>query len=142
MYKRQRLYRLRDEQVEQISEDHSLGAEMVRSGFFSASELRHHNASHVLTRAVGTKRSTEVDVSLLRAYPGDLFLLCSDGLSGYVESEKQLASMMELHDEDEECLDYLIQHALFSGGMDNITALVVRASEGPITFAGEQKLAS
>ncbi len=137
-----RLYRVRDTKVEQISEDHSLGAEMIRSGFFTEAELRHNHASHVLTRAVGTKRSTKVDVSLLRAEPGDLYLLCSDGLSGYLDSENHLASMMEIHDEDEDCLDYLIQHALFSGGMDNVTALVVRAADGPMTHTGEHQLAS
>jgi serine/threonine protein phosphatase PrpC len=121
-----RLYLLREGGAEQVSLDHSLGAEMVRSGIFTPAEVALHNTAHVLTRALGTQPKAKIDLRLLRARRGDAILLCSDGLSGFLRDEAELASLLRVHEAEEERLDFLVQHALHAGGQDNISAVLVQ----------------
>ena len=83
-----RAYLLRDDQLTQLTQDHSLVAELVRSGRLSAKEAESHPRRSVITRALGTDSEVEVDVLSLRAQDRDIFLLCSDGLTSMVSDEE------------------------------------------------------
>ncbi|QDG54330.1 cyclic nucleotide-binding domain-containing protein [Persicimonas caeni] len=120
-----RIYRVRSGRVEQLTDDHSLLNEMIRQGRAKAGDsIPNQNA---VTRAVGVRDSVEVDVDEIEILDGDRFLLCSDGLSGYLESDGQILDLLDGEDLEviaEACID----HALDSGGKDNITAILVDAS--------------
>jgi serine/threonine protein phosphatase PrpC len=117
-----RIYRLRQGQVEQMTNDHSLLNEMIRQG--RAKEGDSIPNQNAVTRAVGVRDSVDVDTSEIEITAGDLFLLCSDGLSGYIDDDAQLLALLE-EDDLEACANACIQHALEGGGKDNITAILV-----------------
>ncbi len=109
----------------QISLDHSLVEEQVRMGRMTHEEALHSNYRNVITRALGTQAEVEPDIFELEAAPGDIFLLCSDGLSGEV-SDEQIESMLAADlPLDEHCVR-LVDAANQAGGHDNITCLLVR----------------
>lgn len=117
-----RIYRLRGGSVEQLTDDHSLLNEMIRQGRAKAGDsIPNQNA---VTRAVGVRDSVEVDVEEIELRDGDRFLLCSDGLSGYLENDAQIVDLLD--DDDLEVIaEACIEHALDGGGKDNITAILV-----------------
>lgn len=121
-----RLYRFRDNHLEMLTLDHSQVMEMVKHGVISMEEARDHEDKNVILRAVGTQSSVEVEVSEPFAVEnGDLFLLCSDGLSDMLEDteiEAILRSEANAHD----ACERLIAEAKNNGGHDNITAGIVR----------------
>lgn len=122
-----RLYRMRDGVVEQLSEDHSLLNEMIRQGKAKAGDqIPNKNA---VTRAVGVRDSVEVDTFDFGLKVGDRFLLCSDGLTEYIDHEEQLADLLE-GDNLEVIADACITHANDGGGKDNITTVLVDTLEG------------
>ena len=82
-----RAYLIRDGRLEQLTEDHSLVAELVRSGRLSPEEAERHPQRSVITRALGTDPDVDVDTFSVEAKPGDLFLICSDGLTSMVDDE-------------------------------------------------------
>jgi protein phosphatase len=121
-----RCYRLRNRKLEQISQDHSLVEEQVRMGRMTHEEALLSPLRNVITRALGTQPSVEPDLFELQAETGDIFLLCSDGLTGEVpdaQLEALLAADLPL---DEICVT-LVDAANLAGGHDNITCLLVRA---------------
>src|SRR5437867_6676719 len=75
-----RAYRVRDGELEQLTEDHSLVAELLRSGKLDPDEARTHPQRSVITRALGTESEVDVDTFTVEARPGDVYLICSDGL--------------------------------------------------------------
>ncbi len=85
-----RAYRIRDETLEQLTPDHSLVGELVRAGRLSAEEAEQHPHRSVITRAVGTEPVVEVHTETLPTIPGDLYLICSDGLTDLVRDEQIL----------------------------------------------------
>src|ERR1700730_10090273 len=89
-----RAYRLRDGQLEQLTDDHSLVAELVRRGELSADEAAVHPQRSVITRALGTEADVDVDAFTVEAKDGDLFLLCSDGLTTMVDVDT-IATILE-----------------------------------------------
>ena len=109
----------------QISLDHSLVEEQVRMGRMTHEEALHSNYRNVITRALGTQPSVEPDIFELEAAPGDIFLLCSDGLTGEI-SDEQIESMLESDLPLEEHCARLVDAANQAGGHDNITCLLVR----------------
>lgn len=119
-----RTYRIRDGQIEQLSHDHSLVGEQLRSGLLSKEEAQHSNIRNVITRAVGYREQVEADAFALPIAPGDLILLCSDGLHGLVEDDEmaRIVSTQPLS----EAVPALIELARQRGGPDNITVLVAR----------------
>lgn len=119
-----RAYRIRDESIEQLTEDHSLVNELVRSGQISREEANHHPRRNVLTRALGTEPTIEVDVQEITWQPGDLLLLCSDGLSSLVEKNKLLQTVAG-EGELEAKVQQLVKAALDAGGDDNITVVLI-----------------
>ncbi len=121
-------YRLRAGRLDQITIDHSLVEEQVRSGRMDESEALRSPLRNVITRAVGTQPCVTPDVFPLDAEPGDLYLLCSDGLTREL-SEDLLASMLSADLPLDELCNRLILEANHAGGHDNITCLLVRAQE-------------
>ena len=121
-----RCYRLREDRLKQISLDHSLVEEHVRMGRMTHEDARRSSLRNVITRALGTQPTVEPDIFELQAEPGDIFLLCSDGLTGEVSDariEAMLAADLPL---DKLCAS-LVDAANQAGGHDNITCLLVRA---------------
>jgi PPM family protein phosphatase len=127
-----RAYRLRDGTLEQLTEDHSLVAELVRSGKLSPEEAVTHPQRSVITRALGTDPDVDVDTFTVDAQPGDLFLLCSDGLTTMVGDERIVDVVAESRDDLERAAKQLIADANRSGGEDNVTVVffeIVEAGE-------------
>ncbi len=121
-----RCYRLRDRRLEQITEDHSLVEEQVKLGRMTRSEALRSPLRNDITRALGTQKSVTPDVFELEAEPGDLFLLCSDGLTREL-SDPLIESLLGIDLPLEELCARLVNAAKKSGGSDNITCLLVRA---------------
>ena len=123
-----RCYRLRNQNLEQITLDHSLVEEQVRLGRMSRSEAQRSPIRNVITRALGTQSRVTPDIFELEVETGDLFLLCSDGLTRELpDSSIQLLLCAELP-LDQLCMR-LVEAAKKAGGHDNITCILVRASE-------------
>lgn len=124
-----RCYRLRGHHIEQITEDHSLVEEQIRLGRMTRAEAARSPLRNVITRALGTQASVTPDVIEAELEPGDLFLLCSDGLTRELSDEKVesiLRASSSERAELEELCTQLIQAANKAGGLDNITCLLVR----------------
>jgi PPM family protein phosphatase len=118
-----RAYRLRDNALEQLTEDHSLVAELVRSGKLSPEEAESHPQRSVITRALGTEPDVDADTFTVEAHPGDVFLLCSDGLTTMVEDD-HIVEVVNRHRGDlERAAKQLIADANRSGGEDNVTVV-------------------
>ena len=135
-----RLYLVRDGEAHQLSTDHTLAAELIKGGVLTPETAKGNRYNSVLTRAIGNQESVQVDTLLLDVLPGDRFLLCSDGLSEYIEDEAWLARVMDASVDDfEELPDVLVAHANDAGGSDNIGVVVVRVEAGraerPLTVA-------
>jgi PPM family protein phosphatase len=125
-----RAYRLRDDQLEQLTDDHSLVAELVRRGELTPEEAAVHPQRSVITRALGTEADVDVDVFSVEAEDGDLYLLCSDGLSTMVDAD----TIAEILRQNRRSLDSatraLIKAANDRGGDDNITAILFAVADG------------
>lgn len=118
-----RAYLLRDGALQRLTTDHTLVAELVRQGELAESEIADHPHRSVLTRAVGVGPTVEVDSALHPARPGDRVLLCSDGLSNEI-SEDLILSTMGSEQGLGAAAEALLDHALATGGRDNITIAV------------------
>ncbi len=121
-----RCYRLRGNQIEQLTLDHSLVEEQVRLGKMTAAEALRSPLRNVITRALGTQVSVTPDIFALEAEPGDLFLLCTDGLTREL-SDKQIESQLGVDQPLDQICAHLVSAAKKAGGNDNITSLLVRA---------------
>jgi protein phosphatase len=116
-----RAYLIRDGRIEQLTEDHSLVNELMKSGKLSPEEAETHPQRSVITRALGTDPDVDVDTFSVPAQGGDLFLLCSDGLTDMVEQGEILALVERNRDSIEAALKSLVKAANRGGGEDNIT---------------------
>lgn len=123
-----RLYLRRDGVVDQLTEDHTFVGELVRAGTVPASEMHRHPHAHVLTRALGSTPELEVDTLVTDVQAGDRLLLCSDGLTAYVDDLSALDDALRV-DDYRAIPDSLIQRANDGGGKDNVTVVVVDVSE-------------
>jgi PPM family protein phosphatase len=121
-----RCYRLRHERLVQLTRDHSLVEEQVRLGRMTPREALHSPLKNVITRALGTQSQVTPDVFELEAEPGDLFLLCSDGLTREL-SDGEIQSLLSRQLSLESLSAELVDAAKKAGGHDNITCLLVRA---------------
>jgi serine/threonine protein phosphatase PrpC len=119
-----RLYLFRDDDILQLSEDHSLVEELVRDGQLTPEEARVHPQRNVVTRSLGIDMDVNVDTGRLLPFTNDRFLLCSDGLSNEVSTDQMNAVLRRLADPDEAAAE-LVRLANESGGRDNITVVVV-----------------
>jgi protein phosphatase len=123
-----RAYLLRDGSLQRLSDDHSLVGELVRKGELSETDAEHHPQRSVITRALGTDESVEVDSFAVRAQDDDLFLLCSDGLNTMVP-EATIADILAGGGAAAKIARELVRAALAGGGEDNVTAIVFRVGE-------------
>jgi len=121
-----RVYRVREGVIEQVSEDHTVVADAPRS----PSDPRPPRKRKFVTRALGTKRKVEPDVAVLNAFPGDLFLLCSDGLTDLVEDEEILAIVEKAGVDRRKAVRSLIHLANKRGGTDNVTVVIADVIAG------------
>jgi PPM family protein phosphatase len=119
-------YRMRNTRLEQITLDHSLVEEQVRLGRMDRLEAQRSPFKNVITRALGTQVSVTPDVFELEIEPGDLYLLCSDGLTREL-SDPLIETLLKLDLPLQELCARLVQTANDAGGHDNITCLLVRA---------------
>lgn len=119
-----RLYLLRRGGAHQLSADHTMAAELARSGAIDPSDVAGHPRAHVLTRAVGSQELVEVDLLLLDVVPGDRFVIASDGLTNYLATNDELSDQAGQLDPDELC-DQLVAFANSEGGEDNVTVVCV-----------------
>ena len=126
-----RAYRVRDGELEQLTEDHSLVAELLRSGKLDPDEARTHPQRSVITRALGTESEVDVDTFTVEARPGDVYLICSDGLSSMVNDADILAVVEESRDDLRTTARQLVAAANRGGGDDNITVIVFEIAAGP-----------
>jgi protein phosphatase len=121
-----RCYRLRNQCLEQLTLDHSLVEELVRLGRMTPGEALSSPLRNVITRALGTQSSITPDIIELEAEPGDLYLLCSDGLPREI-SDETIESILTMDLSLEEMCANLVHAAKKAGGNDNITCVLVRA---------------
>lgn len=120
-----RAYKLNGETLIQLTADHSLVNELVKSGQITPEEASYHPRRNVLLRALGTEPEIETDVTHVELVPGDVFVLCSDGLSNLIESAT-IASILHHHENLETAAEQLIRSALQAGGDDNITVVLMQ----------------
>src|SRR3954451_1995838 len=118
-----RAYLIRDRALEQLTEDHSLVAELVRSGKLSPEEAEGHPQRSVITRALGTDPDVDVDTFSIEAKPGDLFLLCSDGLTSMVDDDTILREVERNRRDLKGAAKALVRAASKGGGEHNITVI-------------------
>jgi protein phosphatase len=121
-----RVYRVRNGSVLQLTEDHTLINYKVKHGMMTKAEAEKAAGKNVITRAVGHRDYVQVDTADVDIAPGDRFLLCSDGLHGYFNDEREVVELCG-DGSLEECADAAISLANQRGGKDNITAVVIEA---------------
>jgi protein phosphatase len=126
-----RAYLVRGETMEQLTEDHSLVNELMKSGKLSEEEAQIHPQRSVITRAVGTDPDVDVDGFTIETEEGDIFLLCSDGLTDMVEDAEILELVHRNRDDLEKAVKALVSAANRGGGEDNITAVAFQVSAEP-----------
>jgi PPM family protein phosphatase len=118
-----RAYLVRDGKLEQLTHDHSLVAELVRSGKLAPEDADSHPQRSVITRALGPDPDVDVDTFSVPVQPGDVFLICSDGLTSMVPDDVIGGVLEEHHDDLQEATRALVQAANEAGGEDNITVI-------------------
>lgn len=121
-----RAYLVRDGELSRITDDHSWVFEQVQAGMISADEAERHPLRNVITRALGGALTVVPDASEIQLRAGDVFLLCSDGLTGMVPEDDIRQIVIEHHADLEKACDVLIERANERGGYDNITTVLVR----------------
>ncbi len=121
-----RLYRLRGEDFQAITRDHSLLQEQIDSGLITAEQARHSQNKNLVTRAVGIDPEVQAEIHDHAVLPGDVYLLCSDGLNDMVEDDEIAMTLGALSANLELCATQLIQMANDNGGRDNVSVILVK----------------
>ncbi len=124
-----RLYRLRDNQLEQVTQDHSVVQELVSRGFMSKEEANNSMNKNLVTKALGIEASVEADLNEQEYQSGDVFLLCSDGLSDVVADAEIENTLIENQQDIGATAQALVDQANAAGGPDNISVILVRISD-------------
>ena len=119
-----RCYRIRPSSVEQVTEDHSLVNEQIKAGLINRDAAKSHKLRNIITRSLGYQEEVEIDTQLLDVERGDLYLLCSDGLSNLVEDNELLDMLHQNTFQD--AAKRLVDLANRRGGDDNITCVIAR----------------
>ncbi|AVK62943.1 Stp1/IreP family PP2C-type Ser/Thr phosphatase [Lactobacillus sp. CBA3606] len=118
-------YLLRDGELRQLTEDHSLVNELVKRGEISAEEARQHPQKNIITRTLGISPDADIDTNLYKMQAGDQLLLCSDGLTNMVTDAQLMQVLQTTTQSATEKCETLVKMANTAGGLDNITALIV-----------------
>lgn len=123
-----RIYRLRNNKLEQMTRDHSIIEQYIAEGTMTREDANHSNMANALTRAIGGEDELNVDVKLDEIQDGDIFLLCSDGLYREVAEEKML-ELMSNGDDSNTMTNNLLENALNNTAKDNVTVSVIQIKE-------------
>lgn len=123
-----RAYLFREDQLKQLTEDHSLVNEFVKSGEISLEDAQHHPQKNIVTRSVGSRKMVQVDLVAFPARPKDILILCTDGLTNMI-SEKEIKQILKQSSPLEKKTDQLIELSNDAGGSDNITVLITEFVE-------------
>ena len=121
-----RLYRLRDMELEQVTRDHSLMQELIDRGFYTPEQARNSLNKNLVTRAIGIDESVQVDIQEDIVMTGDIYLLCSDGVTDMIEDSLIKSTMLENENDLEKAAMEIIRLSNEHGGKDNISALLVK----------------
>lgn len=121
-----RVYRFRNNELEQLSTDHTLVAEELAKGKISQEEAENSPFRHTITRAVGVAEHVSSQIKVVDHLPGDCYLLCSDGLTLHV-SDDEIRQELEACYDPEQCVEHLIRKTLCGGARDNVTIIAVFA---------------
>lgn len=139
-----RLYRLRRGLLEQLTVDHTVAQEQIDYGFISPEEARFLGGRSVLTRALGTEPHAVIDIIEQPVFPGDLYLMCSDGLYDMVLDDEILAILGRRDASLNTAVEHLLGLANARGGVDNITVILMRARQAfataPVLFAERSQI--
>lgn len=122
-----RTYRLRGHEFKQLTKDHSLVQEQLDQGIITKEQAQSHQQRNIILRAVGISQSPQLDIIRGKALPGDIFLLCSDGLTDMIRDEQVLAVLVS-GTEQEKMAGDLIEFAKQAGGKDNVTVVIAGIS--------------
>jgi len=125
-----RAYLLRNGNLQQLTNDHSLVAEQVRRGIITPQQAEESDMQSVLLRALGAHPEVEVDAEETDLFPRDVLLLCSDGLTRMV-TEPEIAGTLQAQNDPHAAATHLVELANERGGMDNVTVIVARLQEEP-----------
>ena len=125
-----RLYRMRNEVLEQVTRDHSLLQEQIDSGLITKEDARSSHNKNLVTRAVGIDPEVEAEVHSYEVQEDDVFLLCSDGLNDMIEDEEIQMTLIALQSNLELSAQQLVQAANDAGGRDNVSVILVRILKG------------
>lgn len=120
-----RIYLIREQQIEQLTNDHSFVMEQVRRGMMTIEEAQHSPIQNIITRALGAAESVEPDLADRELQSEDVMLMCSDGLTRHLDDEQILKVVSSAANMQEACIR-LIAEANAAGGVDNITCLLMR----------------
>lgn len=121
-----RLYRLRDGALEQVTRDHSFLQEQIDQGLIAPELARYAPSRNLLTRALGIDPRVDVEVHTHRTQPGDLYLLCSDGLSDMLDDRAMTATLTQGSQQLDRLAEALVRQANENGGRDNISVILAR----------------
>ncbi|MGE0681789.1 MAG: PP2C family serine/threonine-protein phosphatase, partial [Candidatus Binatia bacterium] len=124
-----RVYHVRNGYIEQLTEDHSFVQQLFQEGKLSSEEMKVSPHRHILTQAVGIGPLLHPALATSAAYPGDLFLLCSDGLHGVVSEDEILQAVLSQATDLQQACDVLVRLANERGGPDNCTVVLLRCDD-------------
>jgi serine/threonine protein phosphatase PrpC len=119
-----RIYHYARGVLTQLTEDHSLVAELVKNGEITEDDAKTHPQRNILTQALGSRGDLNIEFLALEIQPGEKFLLCSDGLYGMVDRDG-IEAILKLNEDTQELAEKLVEQANENGGSDNITVLIV-----------------
>lgn len=123
-----RAYLLREGRLQQMSRDHSVVGELVEEGRLTKKEAMHHPQKNYITRAIGTSSMVQPEIRTVERKSGDVWLLCTDGMSNYLE-DGEIEELLRGESDREACVRALIDWALERGGADNITVAILECGE-------------
>src|SRR5919197_3357128 len=132
-----RAYLFRDGELKLLTSDHSLVEELRRQGRLTDEQAEDHPQRSIITRALGPERDVDIDTMTQQARPGDVYLLCSDGLTTMVREER-IAEVLGTSDELDDAVSTLIEEANEAGGRDNITVVAFRLEEAEVAAPVEE----
>jgi protein phosphatase len=132
-----RAYVFRDRELKLLTSDHSLVEELRRQGRLTDEQAEDHPQRSIITRALGPEREVEIDTMTYRARPGDVYLLCSDGLTTMLR-EDQIAAVLVDADSLDQAVSQLVHQANEAGGRDNITVVAFRLEEAVVPAEAEE----